>query len=563
MLSKFKDDKRIRHIILLTFTYLAAQWFLLVVSGRWWDDWVYANKNWDYLFEVYRQSSLPLHAIINAGLWIFPDGFYTIITFFLFFAGSIVLYNLLGRIECFTEDAQLWITLLYIVIPINDARITWICYGYSLGLFLFWLSFYFAVIWKQAQGKKRVIFRVLSVFLLLVSFDTESIMMLTVLILLYFYYEDLRVDFYCKEVLVNLKKLAKSVIIHIDYLMAPILWNILDKTLFPGYGPLYDGHSDIAWDSLPSIIMNSPRNAWDTLKNIFDSYVNLLKNSRIVLYFMVVIIVICAIKTVIDYHKTKGKDESHRFFMKDAIMLILGLGIFFLGFFPYAVKRNSAIWNIYTSGRDSLLLGAGTAILLYYGLSVFFRHRVAKIIMISLVCLGIIHFNYIYLDWQESYYQQVQLQHEIAQNDDIKNNNTFLTMHRGALISSAFYQTNGNSWAATGEETRFYMSGTADLPKLISMTKDSMYLQAWGMKEYECGEKVIDGILFVDYTDIGRKTVLKQKLNEVFDKPSFNKWIDDIKNIKYVALPRKESDNILKLYNSGELTDQMIYDMYY
>lgn len=562
MIKKLNEGKRIKNYISLTIVYLVSQWFLLVASGRWWDDWVYANKNWDYLFEVFLQSSLPLHAFINAGLWLFPDGFNRILTFFLFYGGSIILYEILGKIECFKGDAKLWITLLYIVIPINDARITWICFGYSLGLFMYWLAFYFAVISREKQGAKGIVYHVLSLIFLLISFDTESIMMLTVLILLYFYYEDLRVDFHWNEVLLNIKKMCRSIIMHIDYLIAPVAWYILDKVLFPGYG-IYGGHSYISWDTLPSVILNTPKNAAITFNGIISSYLSLIKESWIAQYSIVIIVGLYVLKMIIDYRKGRKRTEKDNAYVKYIIMIILGAGIFFLGFFPYAVKHNSAIDNIYVRGRDSLLLGIGTAIVMYYVIKLCLKEHIAKIIMISLICLGIIHFNYIYLDWQECYYQQVQLQHEIKQNEEIRSNDTFLIMYDGDIICSNYYQTNGNSWAATGEETRYYMPGTHALSGLIEMTDDTWSLNAYGMSDYDYGEKVIDGIIFVDYADIGRKTILKQKLNELFHKADFDDWIDEIKNIKFVKITREESDTILNLYKNKELRNKTIYDMYY
>nr|MCR5728535.1 hypothetical protein [Lachnospiraceae bacterium] len=250
-------------------------------------------------------------------------------------------------------------------------------------------------------------------------------------------------------------------------------------------------------------------------------------------------------------------------FIKDCMMFLLGGMVFFLTFFPYCVKRNSYLGVIYLGGRDTVLLGFGVAVLIYYGINIFFNKKITKPLLICFTILGIIHFNFVYLDWQESYYQQVQLQHEIAQNDEIRNNDTFLIMYKGDMICSNFYQTNGNSWEATGEETRYYMPGVASLVGLIDMNDDTWFLNAYGMNEYEYGEKVVDGIIFVDYTDIGRRTILKQKFNEIFNYPAFDKWIDDIKNIKYVPVTKEESDDMIKKCIDGELTDQMIYDMYY
>ena len=158
MIEKYKESTAVRQVFWLTIVYVLGHSFLLMATGRWWDDWVYADKNWDYLLEVFMQSSLPLHAFINAGLWILPDGFYRIITFFLFYVGGIFVFLILKKLEFITKEECFWIVALYYVIPINDARITWICYGYSLGLFVYWTSFYLSTIWKEKNTHKYSIF---------------------------------------------------------------------------------------------------------------------------------------------------------------------------------------------------------------------------------------------------------------------------------------------------------------------------------------------------------------------------------------------------------------------
>lgn len=50
--QKNKKMQNIKYILGITIAYTLAQGLLLVVSGMWWDDWDYANKNWNYLLEV-------------------------------------------------------------------------------------------------------------------------------------------------------------------------------------------------------------------------------------------------------------------------------------------------------------------------------------------------------------------------------------------------------------------------------------------------------------------------------------------------------------------------------
>jgi len=565
MIKKYRENITFRHIFWMTLVYILAHGFLLIVTGRWWDDWVYANKNWDYLYEVMRQSSLPLIAYFDASTWLFPDGFYRVIVFAIYYAGALFCYQGLRMMEFLSEKESFFITLLYLVIPVNDARIAWICYPYSLGLFFFWIAFYLSLLWNRLEGKKRIAVRVAALLTLLLAYTgLEPTMMFTIPLLLYFYYLDVKEIWNGRQTSWKMfvRNLAISVGKHMDYLLAPIVSYFGSKLLFPGYG-YYGGHSYVPWSALPEIVVKSPWYALITLKKILGNFILLLKNH----YALPLIVLIIAAYLVICYFsrdKKKECSEEPHPFAHHVIMMVIGAFVFFLGFFPYAVKRNSAIPSTYTDGRDTILLGIGTAILLYYGICILFRGRIRQLILIVFVSLGMIHFNFKYFDWQECYYQQLQIRDEIAENTDILENDTFLVMYGGEPIFTFFFQTNGNSWAATGEETRFYMNGVNDLTYLVTDNEKTRWiLNAFGMNQYEYGDRTIDGIIFVDYDNISRGTLIKQKFNEFFRQEKFKAWIHEIKHIQYAAITPEESDELLQMFTDGTLTEDVIYDKYY
>ncbi len=97
----------------------------------------------------------------------------------------------------------------------------------------------------------------------------------------------------------------------------------------------------------------------------------------------------------------------------------------------------------------------------------------------------------------------------------------------------------------------------------VELDHDSWLLNAYGMKGYNYADKTIDGIIFVDYIDIDRITMIKQKWNELTDPQTFYTWIDDIRKTRYVTISRDESDQLLEKYENGCLTDEMIYELYY
>lgn len=553
MLKRYKEDANFRHIFWLTLIYMLAHWFILVSTGRWWDDWVYADHDVEYMMDVFMQSSLPLAGVVNIIIWYVP---YKLFVFLMFYADGVFLYKILKCIDLFSEEAAFWISALFLIIPVNDARITYMCFNYSLGLFCYLLSFYLITRWIRQEGKKKIITRIISLLLLIPAFNAESIMLLVVLMLLYLYYEELKTVWEWNDIKLNIKKILLAVIHYIDYLIIPIANYCVPKILFPGYG-FYGGHSYISWDTLPHIIINSPKYTWLTFKNIFSNWGMVITENpeKVALYTVVYAVVIGAV--VLPFIRGRKPDQYEKISIEKTVRLLcLGILAFYLGAFPYVLKRENIINVMYADGRDSLLLGIGTAIIIYYFLYFSVREGLIRTILVFLIVSGIIYFNNIYLEWEKNYYQQLQVRDEIASDQQILDNDNFIVIYTGSTFFNNFYQTNGNSWVVTGEETRFFMTGVNDLARLLELG-DSWYIN-FMMKDFDYTDKTIDGVIYVNYNTnyVGRATVLKQKWNEFFNKDAFDQWIREVKDIKYYPITPEQSDAIIEAYQSGDLTDE-------
>lgn len=101
----YSDDKH-SHLFWISIVYLLTHGFLLIATGRWWDDWVYADKNWEYLYEVMLQSSNPLLAFLDASTWLFPDGFYRILVFAWFYIGTVTLYFIFRKMALWDDKTS-------------------------------------------------------------------------------------------------------------------------------------------------------------------------------------------------------------------------------------------------------------------------------------------------------------------------------------------------------------------------------------------------------------------------------------------------------------------------
>lgn len=566
LVNKYKTDETFKHLFWVTVVYVLAQGFLLVVSGIWWDDWAYVNKNWDYLLEVFLQSSLPLQAYIDASLWMLPDGAYRILVFVYFYVGALLVYIIMKKIDVFSSEAAFWITLLYITIPINDARITWICYGYSLGLFSFWIAFYLVTLWRGEIGRKAIRIRVLSLIVLIFSFNTESIMLMTLLILLYLYYERLKDGWKWREIGANIKKCFYTVLYYIDFLLAPIVFYFGKHMMFPGYG-VYGGHNYVDWNALPGLILRSPLFAINTMKGLVLNYIDILSNH----IALTILIGADLFYFLVMFRRGYKRTENGLHCGKTIKLLILGVFCFFAGFFAYVIRCQGAFETKGVNGRNALLLGIGTAMILYYLVELVCYKEIRKVILVSFIVLGACHFNIIYLDWQEDYYQQLRFTAEIAENPNILSNDTFLCLYNNFTYENPFYQLNGNprfyqlngnSFIATGEETRYYLGDISSLPSLKDMNEDTWYLKGYNMRDwnYFPENQYLDGIILINNVPIDNSVLMRLKLKELFDKEAFGNWILETKDVLYIPVNKEESDAMIKASEDGVLTRDNIFN---
>ena len=569
-INKYKTSEAFRHILWITIVYVLTQGFLLIVSGIWWDDWLSRTRDWEAHLESALQQGLPLRACIHASLWFLPEGAYRILVFFYYYVGSLLVYTIMKKIDAFTSDAAFWITLLYIAIPINDARILLCCYDYQVGLFSFWIAFWLVTLWQGKNGRKAVVLRVLSLVILVFSYNTESIMLMTLVILLYLYYEKLKDGWVWNEVRANIRKFFKTVVYYMDFLLAPIIFYFGKKILFPTYGG-YSGYRNVDVEALPELIMHSPIHAGKTMMYLLSNYIFALFN-RTVLFssgliprslrwgslLVLAVVVLCyLLVSYMHWRKEIARTEADIPYSNAVIMLIVGVFCFFSGFFAYAIYCNGMFETTWTTGRHSLLLGIGTAMIIYYLVGIVFRREIRKMVLVSFITLGVCHFNLMYLDWQEAYYQELRFQEEIAENQNILDNDTFLYLDFGWI----FYVPSAISYEATGEESRFYLS-LDRLSVLPDIDEDSVYLTGYHMCDwnYSTENRHLDGILLFNNVPISNSEVIKLKFEELYDKDAFNKWISETKDITFIPVTEKESDAIIKAHQEGILTRDNIFD---
>ena len=121
---------------------LSWGWSLLRPNTLYWDDWAYIyNKPKSYLNQIFVDTGLPPwralidQELIAVGYWTIP-----VLTFLFFFASGISLYLILKKV-IFLNQAQINFTILiFLLAPVNHARIALVMFGYTTSFFLFFVA---------------------------------------------------------------------------------------------------------------------------------------------------------------------------------------------------------------------------------------------------------------------------------------------------------------------------------------------------------------------------------------------------------------------------------------
>jgi len=212
-------------LILYSLSYLPM---MLFSKAYFWDDWfTHRLQEADFRKHLVVGGNWPLRAIIEVDLLGLNPMFFHAATFVCFLVGGWLLFRILTCFEFLNLNQRSLVTILFLILPINSARVAMINFHYSLSL----LIFYFA--WYLLVTKKSITWRLLSIPLFLISFDTVALIVFFVVPcchLGYLMYLDQKI-----------KKIYVALISATLLLLAP-LYYIVDHQINPpqgGYATMY------------------------------------------------------------------------------------------------------------------------------------------------------------------------------------------------------------------------------------------------------------------------------------------------------------------------------------
>lgn len=504
IIYKYKNlNEKTRIYICLFIVYSFSQVLLLFVSGRWWDDWctfnITSDGMWQWAIEAGRPSIFILYFISN----ILPQFAYRWITFAAYFLVAILFYNIINIVFKTDSRDSLLTTLLFIVIPVYDARIGMVMFPYSMGVLLFCIGFY-ALIQFFEDNQNNIIKRIVSLITFLLSFCLLNA----------------NVFLYCLVFLFIILKEKKVVnwIKYFDYFCLPFVFTGIKMFLFPTKG-LYENYNKITVDGIKFLLKNYIIIDFNTCKKIFFSLINIINNTL----YKKIFFIFCITLLIIGLFKKRNANLR-----RELIKLIFGLITLNLSIIPYVIIRMQNVINTeYFSGRDSVLVPFGAALIFSALINIIFNDFGKKIIVFITVFLGICYFNLHYINYQIENFWYIGFQENIRNNQYIKDNDVFVVMapDSNKMGSRIYYVYNGLAEEVFGEETRLFMDGTWLISQYLSGWNPDITTREWyNMKDFSSSDYEIDGIIYYS-NEISRNEVLYLKYLEIMNKTEFVKWL--------------------------------------
>ena len=210
---------------------LSWGWLLLRPNTLYWDDWeVYFDRplnNGIKTLDVMGRApwgGLVEFSLLHIGTWAV-----TVATFLVFMACSFFVFWILRQCPVFCDSNARLIVLLFLIVPVNHARISVAIFDYTSSYFLFYLGWFVLVRYKSTKSF------VLACVILFLSFKTHSFLFFVLLPFLHFVWLN-------KTELMDLRKLKRQHLQVVVIAALPIIYVVARSLFWPPSESWQDYH---------------------------------------------------------------------------------------------------------------------------------------------------------------------------------------------------------------------------------------------------------------------------------------------------------------------------------
>jgi len=524
-----------RHNIYLTLIYFFSHVFLLLASGKWWDDWCGMGLSLEefssWINQMGRPDLIYQYYIYNY----FPPYMYRIFTFLFFYTSMFCIGYILKRVFRLDEESRFFICALYATFPVNDCRMIFSVFPYTVGFFVYVAAFV-QLVYMFSNKKMHIIGRCFNLCLFCLSFTLNSNLVYYLLVIfLIIYYER------------NKEKINTIIIKYMDYLLLPILFFAAKSVFYTPYGS-YAGYNAVSLFSLIKTLVYIIPADFFVMINVLQNYFSIPPKMVLMILISLTILCIYNHKKYLYINCKNGKilsinyEKNNESVTRSSVMLLaIGFVMLSLGLFAYvAVRQTFAINTVGLAGRDAILVAPSGAILTWWIVRNSMSKHVIPYVFALFVMCGTIHFNQYYIEYQWDYYKQIGFQYQLANHMELKKlrDIVYVNNDNRKINISSFYSLNANAELIYKNQERFIrdvdcqkslknMDG--DINKFISNP-------IYHMSSYVSSSGNVDGILFYGF-DATLKDVLLLKFYEYVNPRKFTEEIKKHSKMKVVDNP--------------------------
>ena len=362
---------------IILFLYLLSHGLIfLILDAIYWDDWTIYNVDKEIIFKNFHETGVFVPFVSYLHSYILPIGpwFYRLLTLFLFLFISYLFNKILLTIKFLNKENRFLIILFFTLLPFNIARVALIDFTYTICLTLFFIA------WSYKH------IRYISLPLFFISFTTNSLPFLYLIVLFHIYYESYKS--------LNNKFSWRILFNKIDYILLPIIFVAIKYTYYIPYGDYIDYNNDFSLYNL----FSKP-----ILQFIHSGYFLINIKSNI---FLLLILAWTVSKILPNFN------NNYKLPFTKKQVFIFGVFSTILVLFPYWIIGHTPTFTDWNS-RHQLLMPFGMSLIFF---SIYHFLNFKKWFLISVISISIsININFyfdLFKDWNK--------QMELASNFEIR-----------------------------------------------------------------------------------------------------------------------------------------------
>lgn len=433
-----------------------AHGLLLFNDGIYWDGWIYyshlATRNWDLLYEPFRDAGYPLQAYMMWFIARLGDVTFSnrIVSFILIVFAGLFIFRISRESRQVNKQNSLAIAVLCTAYPVFQTAIAINIVPILASYTMFFLGVLLSLRSEQFDRWKHYGLRVGALLAFIISFVWRSFLVF------YFGFLFLLLVYWLRVKGGSVRNSWRYLLIRLDFALLPFLYWIFNGIVFPERD-LYSNYNKFVSSSEAFRFSFSEIVNFGILRQLNRAITELISHPWLWLFL---ILSIMLTKHIIFLMKRETRLDS---LPTSPGWGLLGFGLILLvlGIFPYAIVGKSVSLNDFAS-RNALLVSLPLAFILVALRQIVFQNRemggkLGWLILGSLWLGFALTSNNDYLSWQARWVKDRSLMMKLGQLDGAEKYSVYLVDDQyllGGEDNYRFYEWSSMFKQVWGDETR-------------------------------------------------------------------------------------------------------------